>query len=102
MPPKRATKTFAFFSQQVHDERSGRFTDEFRNAASGEVTKPNYVGPSIGGYPGRRLHGNVVRPPNYKTYVRVGEASPGKFQAVVRPDEVRSAPRPYCESSRPR
>jgi hypothetical protein len=97
----RKRKTFAFFSQRVHGERGGQSTAEFRNAASGEFVKANWIGASIRGYPGFLKDGTVVRPPNYKTYVRVGEVGPGCLQIPERPVSLGLQDPPQYPASNP-
>src|SRR5262245_31179657 len=95
----RFRKRFAFFSQETHDANKGSGTLTFRNAASGVVVKANYDGYAIGGYPGFRRDGKVVRPPRHKTYVLIGEVAPGKLELCPQQSINRRHPWPLSEFS---
>jgi hypothetical protein len=74
---------YAFFSQQKHDAQEGLYTFEVRDQM-GAIFKANYTGYEIEGYPGYIENGKIMRPPNYETYVRVGQIGLGKLQLISR------------------
>jgi len=79
---KSKQKLYAFFSSENHNEWCGKFTETVVEVATRRRWETNYVGPAIGGWPGWIQNGKIKRPPNFDTYVLIGEIGPGKF---VRP-----------------
>jgi hypothetical protein len=83
----RIAKTYAFFSETMHRKYKGSTTADGANehvAPGGGIGRPediykvraNWIGPSIGGYPGVIEQGHLVRPANFESYQLVGEVDP--------------------------
>jgi hypothetical protein len=84
---------FGFFSQQLHDNQQGGGTLELYDQAAGDIVKVNWMGPSIGGYPGIVKNGAIARPKDYETFVCLGRIGRGRlvpkptFLNVQRPQQ---------------
>jgi len=102
VPEQFMLRRFAFFSQDAHDRWGGSATIECRDKSGGSLVKANYLGQSIGGYPGHVENNKIIRPPKHETHVCVGELGPGKQRLVRRPGLSRLRSSRGSGSPRPR
>jgi len=71
-----------------HDLRRGTETVQLRDSITGSVIEANWIGEDIEGFPGYREAGKVLRPPNYRSYVRLGEIGLGKLEPIESPERL--------------
>src|ERR1043165_9027316 len=82
---RRNTPLIAFFSQARLNVVGDRNLLHFVDRSRGAIVQANYVGDEDGGLPGELRNGEIARPTNPESFIRVGEVGTGQLEHFLTP-----------------